>query len=441
MIRAFASKGAHMTSRRLFLRGFAAGASVLTALREDALARVEAAAPGVAGRSPEEIAADEDYWREIQQAFTVNRSLINLNNGGVSPSPRFVQEAMKRYLDLSNEAPVYTMWQLLEPNIEPVRRRLAASFGCDPEEMAVTRNASESLENCILGLDLQRGDEILTTTHDYPRMITAWKQRERRDGVVLRQVPFPIPPQRMEELVEVFRRAITPRTRVILVCHVTNLTGQIFPVKAIARLGREHGIEVIVDGAHAYAHFPFTLADLDCDYYGTSLHKWLYAPHGTGFLYVRKEKIPKLWPLMAAPEEMTANIRKFEEIGTHPAANHNAIAEALLFTEAIGVARKAARLRYLRDRWMRRLAGQKGVRLHTSFDPALSCGIGNVQIEGVDTAALAKHLWERRRIIVVPILHKEFQGLRVTANVYSTLAEVDAFADEMERVIAHGLPA
>jgi selenocysteine lyase/cysteine desulfurase len=441
MIRAAPPKEAHMTSRRLFLRGFAAGTSLLAALREDALARVEAAAPGVAGRSPGEVAADEDYWREIQQAFTVNRSLINLNNGGVSPSPRFVQEAMKRYLDLSNEAPVYTMWQLLEPNVESVRRKLAASFGCDPEEMAVTRNTSESLENCIFGLELQRGDEILTTTHDYPRMITAWKQRERRDGVVLRQVPFPIPARSMQDLVEVFRRAITPRTRVILVCHVTNLTGQIFPVKEIARLGRERGIEVIVDGAHAYAHFPFTLADLDCDYYGTSLHKWLFAPHGTGFLYVRREKIPGIWPLMAAPEKMTADIRKFEEIGTHPAANHNAIAEALLFTEAIGVARKAARLRYLRDRWMRRLEGQKGVRLHTSFDPAMSCGIGNVQLEGVDTAALAKHLWERRRIIVVPIIHEEFQGLRVTANVYSTLAEVDAFSDEMERVIARGLPA
>jgi len=430
-----------MTSRRLFLRGLAIGTSALAALRDDALERVEAAAPGVAGRSPQEVAADEDYWREIQQAFTVNRSLINLNNGGVSPSPRFVQEAMKRYLDLSNEAPVYTMWQILEPNIEAVRRRLAASFGCDPEELAITRNTSESLETCLLGLDLQRGDEILTTTHDYPRMLTACGQRERREGIVLRKVPFPFPPQRLDELVEVFRKAITPRTKVILLCHITNLTGQIFPVKAIAQLGREHGIEVIVDGAHAYSHFPFTLADLDCDYYGTSLHKWLYAPHGTGFLYVRRQKIPKLWPLMAAPPEMTDNVRKFEEIGTHPAANHNAIAEALLFTEAIGVPRKAERLRYLRDRWMRRLATQKGVRLHTSFDPAMSCGIGNIQVEGVDSAALAKHLWDKRRIIVVPIKHAEFQGLRVTANVYSTLAEVDAFGDEMERVIAGGLPA
>jgi selenocysteine lyase/cysteine desulfurase len=333
------------------------------------------------------------------------------------------------------------MWQLLEPQIESVRKGLAAAFGCDPEEMAITRNASESLETCILGLDLEPGDEILTTNQDYPRMLTTWRQRERREGVVLRTISFAVPPASLDELAERFRKAITPRTRVILLCHMTNLTGQIFPVREICRLGREHGIEVIVDGAHAFAHFPFTLADLDCDYYGTSLHKWLLAPHGTGFLYVRKSRIPKLWPLMAAPAELDGNIRKYEEIGTHPAANHNAIAEALAFHHGIGAERKAARLRYLRDRWMKRLSGQKGVRIHTSFDPAMSCAIGNVGIDGVDTKKLADYLWERRRIIVVPILHAEFQGLRVTPNVYTTLAEVDAFAEEMERVVARGLQA
>jgi selenocysteine lyase/cysteine desulfurase len=305
--------------------------------------------------------------------------------------------------------------------------------------MAITRNASESLEICILGLDLKPGDEILTTNQDYPRMLTSWRQRERRDGVVLRTIPFPVPPPSLDDLADRFRRALTPRTKVILVCHITNLTGQIFPVKEICRLGREKGIEVIVDGAHAYAHFPFRHADLDCDYYGTSLHKWLLAPHGTGFLYVRKSKIAKLWPLMAAPPELTDNIRKFEEIGTHPAANHNAIAEALTFHEGIGVARKAARLRYLRDRWMKRLQGQKGVRIFTSFDPAMSCAIGNVGIDGLEMPKLVKQLWDRRRIIVVPIVHPEFQGLRVTPNVYTTLSEVDVFVEEMERVITKGL--
>ncbi len=429
-----------MSTRRAFLRGLTTGTTVLAGFRYHSLDTVLAAGQAVKGRAPEEVARDEDYWREIQGAFTVDRNLINLNNGGVSPSPRVVQEAMRRALEISNDAPVYSMWQLLEPRIESVRKGLASAFGCDPEEMAITRNASESLETCILGLDLKPGDEILTTTQDYPRMITTWRQRERREGLVLRTIPFPVPPPSAADLAQRFEQAITPRTKVILVCHMTNLTGQIFPVKEICRLGRERGIEVIVDGAHAFAHFPFAWKDLDCDYYGTSLHKWLFAPHGTGFLFVRKSKIAKLWPLMAAPDSMADNIRKFEEIGTHPAANHNAIAEALSFHQGIGIERKAARLRHLRDRWMKRLQGQPRVRIFTSFDPAMSCAIGTVGIEGVDTAKLSAHLWDKRRIIVTPIVHDEFQGLRVTPSVYTTPAEVDTFAEEMEKVIERGLP-
>jgi selenocysteine lyase/cysteine desulfurase len=426
-----------MASRRAFLGGAALGA--VAALRPDALARVASASTAAAGRTPAQVAADEDYWREIQQAFSVDRSLVNLNNGGVSPSPRVVQDAMRRHLELSNEAPVYTMWQLLEPQIESVRTRLAGAFGCDPEELAITRNASESLETCILGLDLGPGDEVLTTNQDYPRMLTTWRQRARREGIVLRTISFPVPPPSMEDVVERFRRAITPRTRVIMLCHITNLTGQILPVREVCRLGREKGIEVIVDGAHAFAHFPFTRDDLDCDYYGTSLHKWLLAPHGTGFLYVRRSKIKSLWPLMAAPAEMDDNVRKFEEIGTHPAANHNAIAEALTFHEGIGVERKAARLRYLRDRWMDRLRGRPGIALLTSTDPTMSCGLAFVSLHGVAPDKLTAHLWARRRIIVTPIVHPEFQGLRVTPNVYTTLGEVDAFASEMERIVERGL--
>src|ERR1051325_9035998 len=244
----------------------------------------------------------------------------------------------------------------------------------------------------------------------------------------------------MDDLYERFARAITPRTKVIHFCHITNLTGQIFPVKRICQMGRERGIEVIVDGAHAFAHFPFTHADLDCDYYGTSLHKWLLAPHGTGFLYVRKSKIKNLWALMASEERNDDNIRKFEEIGTHPAANHNAIAEALTFHEGIGAERKAARLRYLFHRWAKRLDSQKGVRLLTSYDPQQSCGLANVSIAGIDSGKLGSHLFSQYRIIVTPIKHEEFEGLRVTPNVYTTLRELDTFSEAIERVIQKGLP-
>ena len=416
--------------RRMFLQA----ATGLAALRPDSINRARAAATSVNDRKPEETARDEDYWLEIQQAFTVDRNIVNLNNGGVCPSPKIVQDAMRRQLEFSNMAPAYTMWQVLEPEIESVRTRLAASFGCDPEEMAITRNASEALEIAQLGMDLKPGDEVLTTDQDYPRMITTWQQRERRDGIKLKMISFPTPPPSMDDLLEHFERAITPRTRVIHFCHITNLTGQIFPVKKICQMARSRGIEAIVDGAHAYAQFPFTHQDLDCDYYGTSLHKWLLAPHGTGFLYVRKEKIEKLWPMMAAPATMNANIRKFEEIGTHPAANHNAIAEALTFHESIGCERKAARLRYLRSLWTERLSRFPNVTIRTSPDPAQSCGVVLVSVEGKKAPALAEELW-KQRILVVAIVHKDFEGLRVTPNIYTTPREIDLFATAMERLI------
>ena len=431
-----------MFTRRSFLKGIGAAGCATASFNEAGVMCAVAATRHVNGRAPEEVAADEDFWFEVQQAFTVDRTLINLNNGGVSPSPRIVQEAMRRYLEFSNHAPTYTMWRILEPQIEAVRKRLAAAFGCDPEEMAITRNASEALEICQLGLDLKPGDEVLTTEQDYPRMLTTWRQRERRDRIVVKKIQFPTPPESLEQLAILFEQAITPRTRVIHFCHITNLTGQIFPVKHICQMARTRGIEAIVDGAHAFAHFPFKHADLDSDYYGTSLHKWLLAPHGTGFLFVRRNKIKNLWPLMPAEEKLDGDIRKFEEIGTHPAANHLAIAEALTFHEGIGAERKAARLRYLFHRWAKRLEGKKGVKLLTSYDPQQSCGLANVDIKGVDLVKLGAYLFNEHRIITTPIVNdRGVNGLRVTPNIYTTLREIDTFAEAMERVIERGLPS
>ncbi|MGH9314044.1 MAG: aminotransferase class V-fold PLP-dependent enzyme, partial [Vicinamibacterales bacterium] len=361
-----------MLSRRAFLhRSGLAGGAALAALAPDGLARARAAAARVVEVTPDEVAADETYWGEIQQAFTLDRTIINLNNGGVCPSPRVVHEALKRYLDISNQAPVYHMWQILEPNIESVRRRLAAAAGCDPEELAITRNASEALQIAQLGIELKAGDEVLTTNQDYGRMLDTWEQRVRRDKIKLTKIAFPVPPDRAD-LVRRFEQAISPATKVIHFCHITNLTGQIFPVQEICAMARSRGIKTIVDGAHAFAHFPFTLADLECGYYGTSLHKWLLAPVGTGFLYVRRPLIKSLWPLTPAAESQTKDIRKFEEIGTHPAANHNAFAEALSFHEAVGGERKAARLRYLTRRWVDPLRPIPHVRILTNLAPAHS---------------------------------------------------------------------
>jgi selenocysteine lyase/cysteine desulfurase len=396
----------------------------------------------LAGRTgpPEEIAKDESFWFAMQEAFTLDRSLLNLNNGAVCPSPAIVQESMKRYLDLSNTAPAYVLWQLLEPRKETVRGDLARLFGCDPEEIAITRNASEGLQIAQAGLDLQRGDEVLTTNQDYPRMITTWKQRERRDGIVLKQFSIPVPCEDPERIVRLFEEGISPRTRVILMCHVINLTGQVLPVRRVVAMARERGIPVLVDGAHAFAHLVFSQPSLNCDYYATSLHKWLLAPHGTGMLYVRKDKIRSLWPLQAAPPEMDENIRKFEEIGTHPAANTLAIAEAIVFHQGIGPERKEARLRYLRDYWARRLQSSGKVRLHTSLRPEFSAGIGTFQLDGAESGALNQHLWNRHRIFTATIKHAEFEGIRVTPNVYTTLEDLDRFCEAVEDVIRKGLP-
>lgn len=435
-----------MTSRRRFLGAVgipalaaAAGVPLLPGrLRADARLR-EALA--TRHPSPGDAAEDEAFWGEVARAFTVDRSLVNLNNGGVSPSPAYVQDAMKRHLDYSNEAPTYTMWRILEPQREAVRQRLAREWGVDPEEIAITRNASESLQICQLGLDLEPGDQVLTTSQDYPRMLTTFRQRERREGIVLREITIPVPAEDPAEVVRRFEAAISPRTRLILACHMINLTGQILPVREIVAMARGRGVPVIVDGAHALAHFDFRLSDLQCDYYAVSLHKWLFAPHGTGLLYVRRDRIADLWPLMAAPPELDTDIRKFEEIGTHPAANFLAIGEALTFHQALGAKRKEARLVFLRDRWARRLLEQENVRLHTSLAPGAAAGIATVEIESVEPGALTDWLWRQHRIIVTPIVHPEFRGIRVSPSVYTTLEEVDRFAEAMERVAREGLPA
>ena len=429
-----------MNARRDFLRQVVpAGLAGMAALNTDWLARAASATAAAADRTPAELAADESYWREIQQAFTLDRTILNFNNGYTCPSPRVVHEALKRYLDISNQAPIHYMWNQMEPNVETVRRNLAAEIGCDAEELAITRNASEGLQIAQLGLDLKAGDEVVTTNQDYGRMLDTWDQRVRRDKIVVNKIAFPVPTTNLSELTDRISRAITPKTKVIHICHITNLTGQLFPVRDIARLARSKGIQTIVDGAHAFAHFPFKMSELECDYYGCSLHKWLLAPVGTGFLYVRRENIARLWPLTPAAASKSDNIRKFEEVGTHPAANHNAIAEALAFHQAIGTERKAARLRYLNDRWAKRVDKLPGVKILNSREPNQAWGLFNVSLERVDAPKAYDYLWSKYRIITAAIKRDDYQGLRVTPNIYTTLEEVDTFARAIEELARNGV--
>jgi isopenicillin-N epimerase len=425
----------NLAGRGLGLAALSSG-TIASLLRD-----VHAAAKNVAHLSPEEAAADEDYWAAIQNSFSVTRGIINLNNGGVSPSPRVVTEALVRYIWEQEDCTAYTMWEILEPQSETIRTGLAELFGCDREEVAITRNASESLEILLDGMDFKPGDEILTTTQDYPRMLTTLRQREKRENLKLKLIKVPIPPKNLNEITAAFENGITDRTRLILISHVINITGQITPVKAVCDLARKRSIETIVDGAHSFAQFDFKQSDLGCDYFGTSLHKWLYAPKGTGLLYVKRDKIPKIWPLMAAEAKEANDIRKFEEIGTHSAAPKLAIGEALVFHNGIGAKRKEARLRYLSRYWMNKLKDVPKIRFNTSFDPAQSCAIANVHIDGTDPKAVTKYLFDNHHIFTVPIMHDEFEGIRITPNLYTTINELNYFCEVMTAIARNGLPS
>jgi isopenicillin-N epimerase len=421
-----------MVSRREMI----VGSLSVAAFRNNTLDLVSNA---VAKMSTQIDARDENFWFQIQEAFTLDRNTVNFNNGGCSPSPRIVLQAMERQLEFSNQAPSNYMWRILEPEIESVRSRLAKVFACNPEEMAITRNASESLENLIFGMNLESGDEVLTTILDYPRMINSILQRERRDGIKMVQVKVPAAPSSAQDLLRPIEAGISGKTRMMVVSHVSFMNGQIFPIREIVKLGRRHGIPVIVDGAHAFVQFAFDNSDLDCDFFGTSLHKWLMAPIGTGALFIRREKIKDIWPLMAASKSQDDNIRKFEEIGTHPAANHNAIGEALTFHELIGMRRKEARLRYLRHRWTDRLEGNNKFKFFTSLRPSDSCAITTVGIEGIKSGALGAWLLEKHSIFVTTIVNDFIDGIRISPNVYSTPEEIDRLGDAMLDAAKNGI--
>ena len=429
-----------MQSRRTFFHSLVGAGIAAPVMRGDAFRHLFRAGEAITGVAPALVADDESYWGEIQRAFDLDRTMINLNNGGCSPTPSHVLEQMIRDLRFTNELPTEHMWRVLEPRIESVRRDLAKDFGCDAEELAITRNASEANETMIFGIDLKAGDEVVMTTQNYPRMHNAWRQRERREGIVLKRVKVETPVASTASFVDQIAAAITPRTKVIEVMHISFQTGYIAPVREIVELAKPKGIQVFVDGAHAFAHFPFTRDELGADYYGTSLHKWMHAPIGTGFLYVRKDRIKSLWPLMAGAVEQEGDVRKYEEIGTHPAANHNAVSVAIAFNRGIGPERKIARLRYLRDRWAKQLLDASDrVKMITEIGPTKSGAIGVVAIDGMDLGKLGGWLLSQHRIVTTPMVTDEFKGMRITPSVYTTVDEVDLFADRVITAIRQGL--
>lgn len=386
------------------------------------------------GRPIAEVITDETFWYQIKAAYSVSPVILNLNNGGVSPQPRVVQEAVERYNRLSNEAPSYYMWRVLDQGREPLRRRLAALAGCSPEEVAMQRNTSEALETVIFGLRLRAGDEVVLSRQDYPNMINAWKQRAQRDGIVLKWISLELPSEDEDYLVRTFTDAFSARTRLVHITHMINWCGQLLPAARIARAARERGIEVLVDGAHTFAHIDYKVPDLGCDYWGSSLHKWLCAPFGTGLLYVRKEKIASLYPLFAAPDPNVDDIRKFEHLGTRSFAIEQGIGQAIDFHLMIGAERKQQRLQYLKNYWLERVADLPRVRINTSLHPDYGCAIALLDIEGMSPREVHDKLFAGYKIHTTAIEWENLRGVRITPNVYTSTADMDVLVAAVREI-------
>ena len=428
-----------MEQRRSFLKKVGALTGVVAGygiFNELSAATLEDASRKIAHLSPMEVAQNEDYWQVIQQGYTVNSNLINLNNGGVSPSPRVVQEAVERYNSLTNQGPSYYMWRILDQGREPLRTKLALLAGFPADEVAINRNATEALNTVIYGLDFEKGDEIIGTKQDYPNMIHAWKQRALRDGIVYKQLNFSFPIEDDDAIVRAYEQAITPQTKLLHVTHVVNWVGQIMPVQKICRMAHSKGIEVLVDGAHSFGLLNFNIPDLECDYFGTSLHKFLSAPIGSGMLWIKQEKIAKVWPLICADNPQSENIRKFENLGTRSFPIEQGIGEAIAFHMAIGKKRKEDRIRYLKNYWASRVIDIPGVTINTSMKDAYSCAICGVSIQGMTPAQLDSQLYSGYKIHTVGIVWENISCVRITPHVYTRLEDLDQLVTAIKTIAA-----
>ncbi len=392
------------------------------------------AADKVSHKTAGELAVDEDYWTVIQRAFTVSSSIIILNNGGVSPSPLVVQQAVERYNQLANEGPSYFMWRILDQGREPLREKLALLGGTLTDEVAINRNATEALNTVIYGMDLKRGDEVIGTKQDYPNMVQAWQQRAAREGIVYKQISFEFPIEDDDVIVRMYEKAITPATKVIHVTHVINWVGQIMPVQKICRMAHSKGIEVIVDGAHSFGLLDFKIPDLECDYFGTSLHKFLSAPIGSGMLWIKKEKIAKIWPLTCNSKPNSGDIRKFETLGTRSFPIEQGIGEAINFHNAIGNKRKEERVRYLKNYWAEKVQHLPGIKLHTSLKPTFSCGICGVSIAGMTPQEVESTLFAQYKIHTSPTVYENISCVRITPHVYTTLNDLDKLVKGLKEI-------
>lgn len=388
----------------------------------------------VAHVPPATLARQEPFWEGIRASYRLTDEYINLESGYFSMQAEPVLEAFVRHARRLNLEHSRYMRTVMVADKARVQERLAGLAGCGPEELIITRNTTESLDTVISGFDWRPGDEAVMATHDYGAMLDQFALMARRHGMVNRTITLPLHPRSDDEIVEAYAAAITPRTRLLMVCHVVNITGQVLPVRRVAEMARARGVQVMVDGAHAFAQLDFRIPDLGVDYYGASLHKWLGCPLGAGLLYVRRDRVAGLWPLYGDSGFKDDDIRKLNHTGTHPCHTDLAIEDAIAFHERIGVARKQERLRWLQRHWTRQVRGTPRIVLQTPEDPARTCAIATVGIEGMTPRELATRLFDEHRIWTVGIDRPAagVRGVRVTPHLFTTTAELDALVSALK---------
>lgn len=398
--------------------------------------QLHSAVASVEGVGPHKVARDEDFWASVRGDYMLKPDYINLENGYYCFMP---QQLLERQVEHLRHINYEGSWYMRNERM-PTKRKVAASVaeivGCSAEEVAITRNATESLDLIIGGMRWERGDEAIMAEQDYGTMVAHFEFVARRFGVVNRVVSVPNHPRDDQELVDLYASAITRKTRLLMISHMINITGQVLPVRKICDMAHAHGVEVLVDGAHAYSHIDFQMADLDCDYYGASLHKWLSAPLGSGMLYVKKEKIDSVWPLLAGSQTEPDDIHRLNHIGTDPVHVDLGILDAIDYQNAIGLKRKEARLKFLQQYWTRQLRDQDRVVINTPADMNRHGGIGNVGVEGIEPNRLAKMLMKDFGIFTVGIDRPGVQGLRITPNLYTTTEELDALVSAIMTLAA-----
>jgi selenocysteine lyase/cysteine desulfurase len=379
-------------------------------------------------------ATDDEFWAAVRERYILKPDYINLENGYYCIQPLEILEKYFRHIREVNLQGAYYMRTIQFDNKKLVASMLAELAGVSPEELVITRNTTESLDMIIMGMDWKPGDEAVMAEQDYGAMLDMFRQTSKRYGMTNKIVSIPMDPKNDEEIVELYANAITPKTKLLMVCHMVNITGHILPVRKICDMAHSKGVPVMVDGAHSFAHINFKIPDLNCDYYGASLHKWLSVPIGAGILYVKKENVSKIWPIFAEGGREQTDILRLNHTGTHPPATDLTIADAIDFYQKIGPERKEARLRYLQNYWTGKVRSMSHVILNTPSDPKRSCGIANVGIKGMKPADLQKMLLDKYKIYTVAIDSAGVHGCRITPNVFTTAAELDALVNALSEI-------